>query len=177
MAKLQRQERVVEAVHVTAAILLIAWVWIRGTAAWLIGSPLGVLVLSLAWYGYLRHYGLSKPFLPSELLAWLSAQRYEVKLGIAGGLLTALGFAIAFWTAASTWRRQKELELRLNAQHEIHARFERALRLLNSLESYLHVLIQAISTIPPEATEAEVGQRLVYFNSQAPLFASNRQGI
>ena len=131
------KERITKIAQVVTASIVIPLAWIEGTLRWLIGSASGVLVLSLSAYFYLRRTSLSRPLMPSQLLAWFAAQRYEIKLGILGALLTVVGFAIAFWTASTTWRRQKELELRIEGHKAILTRFQRALRLLNSLDSYL----------------------------------------
>ena len=171
------KERITKIAQVVTASIVIPLAWIEGTLRWLIGSASGVLVLSLSAYFYLRRTSLSRPLMPSQLLAWFAAQRYEIKLGILGALLTVVGFAIAFWTASTTWRRQKELELRIEGHKAILTRFQRALRLLNSLDSYLHVLINALRTLTPQMPEAEKALHIAFSNSQAMEFSKSRQQL
>jgi len=171
------KERVTKIAQLVTACILIPWVWLAGTLRWLVGSAWGVLVLALSAYFYLRRTSLSRPLLPSELLAWFAAQRYEIKLGILGALLTVIGFAIAFWTASATWTRQKELELRIEAHKAILTRFQRALRLLNGLESYLHILVNALRALTPQLPEAEIARHIAFSNSQAMEFSKSRQHL
>ena len=101
-------------------------------------------------YSYLWRTAESKPFSPAELLQWFASQGYEIKLGIVGALLTIVSFAIALW------KRQKELELRIDASKVIQERFQRALRLLINAESYLHALIQSIKSAAPTMNGMQV---------------------
>jgi hypothetical protein len=171
------KERVIKVAQFATACILVPWAWIGGTFRWLIGSASGVLVLALSAYFYLRRTSLSRPLAPSELLAWFAAERYEVKVAILGALLTMIGFAIAFWTASATWTRQKELELRIEAHKAVLRRFQRAIRLLNGLDAYLHVLITALRTLTPRMPEAEIGRHVAFSNSQAMEFSKSRQEL
>ena len=157
--------------------ILIPLMWIAGAFRWLIGSAWGGLLLALLAYWYLLRHGAAQPFTPSQLLDWFAQQPYEVKLGVAGGLLTMLGFAIAFWTASATWSQQKELELRLEASKAIHARFSRAIRLLNQISAYLFVLIGAIRAITADMPEEVKAAHLAFSNSRATEFSNLRQQL
>lgn len=172
-----RHRRIVHVAEVATAAIVIPIAWLELFARWLVGSALGGFALAAGFYWYLSRYGANRPFTPSQLLGWFAAQPYEVKLGIGGGLLTLAGFAIAFWTAAATWRHQKELELRLEASRAIHARFSRAIRLLNEISAYLFVLIDALQAVTPEMPEAQKAARLAYSNSRAMQFSQLKQQL
>lgn len=156
---------------------LVAFVWISGTVRWFMGSLTGLLIFLAALWWYLRWNGQVKPFGPGELVLWFESQRDDVKLALAAMLLTLMGFMVAFWTASMTWRRQKELELRIEASKAIHARFERALRPLNSLEAYLDVLIKGISAAEAIAPSPSARSHLAFANSRAEAFATDRQAL
>jgi hypothetical protein len=156
---------------------LVAFVWFAGTVRWLIGSLTGLLFVLIALWWYLRWNGPDKPLGSRELVLWFEDQRDDVKLALAAMLLTLMGFMIAFWTASMTWRRQKELELRIEASKAVHARFERALRSINSIEAYLHVLNNAITAAKSMLPAPGARSHLVFINSRAEAFANDRQGL
>lgn len=172
-----RHQRIVRVAEVATAAIVIPIAWLELLTRWLVGSALGGLVLAGGWYWYLWRFGASKPFTPAQLLAWFAAQPYEVKLGIGGGLLTLAGFAIAFWTAAATWRSQKELELRIEASKAIHTRFSRAIRLLNEISAYLFILTDALRAVTPEMPEGLKAARLAYSNARAVQFSQLKQQL
>jgi hypothetical protein len=160
-----------------AAGLLLACLWIASTIRWLIGSALGALVLALAAYLYLRKRSLSRPLVPHELLDWFIGQGHDVKLGLVGALLTLIGFAIAFWTASATWKRQKELELRLDAARAVHVRFQRAIRHLNHAAAYLHLLTDALRAIAVQGVTPQTAQSLAFVDSKGTEFSNHRQQL
>ncbi len=172
-----RHQTIVRAAEVVTAAIVIPIAWLGFLARWLVGSALGGFTLAAGWYWYLWRFGVSKPFTPAQLLGWFAAQPYEVKLGIGGGLLTLAGFAVAFWTAAATWRSQKELELRIEASKAIHTRFSRAIRLLNEISAYLFTLTDALRSLTPEMPEGLKAARLAYSNARAAQFSELKQQL
>lgn len=107
----------------------------------LLGTVLGVFLLSLGAAWYLAHFTDVAVLGPSELLAELSKQPGEVLLGVVGIIVAYFGL--------SAWKQQKCTELSLQAAGDIQAFFKRAFDLALQLEDFcddcskLHKQIQA----------------------------------
>lgn len=143
-ASQQRAQRVAAASN---AVTQITIAWIAATWRWLTGNLQGCFLLLVATYLSLRwRHGEIRPFSASQLLEWFSTQSTQTKLTLSTLTLTMLGFMFAFWTTSLTWRRHRELELRIEAAKEIHVRLQPALTKLAAINLYLSVLRTATVT-------------------------------
>ena len=131
--------------HTANAIGQIVTVWVRACFIWLTGTMLGCLVLVSSLYIYVDRRAAFDPLTPSGLLNWYSVQDHQTKIGLAGMILTMLGFMFAFWTTSATWRKHRELELRIEAAKEINLCFQRIFLEQRSLNAYLVELAAAVA--------------------------------
>jgi hypothetical protein len=149
--------------------------WIAASFRWLIGSLLGCLVVLVAIYTYLRVRGPVTPFDMDGLLSWFTDQSSSTKLGVGALMMTMIGFMFAFWTTSATWRRHKEFELRIEAAKEVHARFQRALGRLLSINAYFHLLLLATENARKlNSNDPAAAWHLTFPNSGADQFQRDR---
>lgn len=92
---------------------------------------------------------------------WFSELPNELQAGAVAGILTVLGFAIAFWSAHSNWLAQTRINLRLEAADEIYSFFRqasldmltvsRSLEIITDIQKKIH---GAKVVLPSESTAA-----------------------
>ena len=121
--------------------LLLSFSAIIAFVGWLTSSSIGVLIVSIVLYVGVRQWTTIKPFDAQDLGAWFADQPQTTQLGIVASLITLCGFVVAYRTALANWKKQKQLELRLEAAKDIQKTFSSALRSIHAANSYLHVLI------------------------------------
>lgn len=110
----------------------------------LLGTLLGLLLLSALLY-------LSSPFLFSikpwthyQLLIWFEELGIEAKVGVASSIVTILGFFIAMYTAMRSWREQLAAATRFAAGERI----DQVVGEASSIILWLQLHIQAHVGIP-----------------------------
>jgi hypothetical protein len=81
------------------------------------------IALAAAWWCTVRG---TPPYGLGEITIWFSELPNELQAGAVAGVLTVLGFAIAFWSAHSNWLAQTRINLRLKAADEIYDFFRQA---------------------------------------------------
>jgi hypothetical protein len=119
--------------NLTTANLLIrlgTWVFILVGMPWVLVTralknlwTYFFLALLAAWWYTVKG---PKPYGFAKLAMWFSELPNELQAGAIAGILTVLGFAIAFWSAHSNWLAQTRINLRLEAADEIYNFFRQA---------------------------------------------------
>lgn len=110
---------------------------------WVISSPVGLLFTSLIFYFLTPVIFGYKPYSFYSLADWIISQNENVKIAIAGSLLTTIGFVTAFSISNSAWRLQRRVEVRLEVGKELHSFFREAWDSSLLLQLYAEEIIDA----------------------------------
>lgn len=111
----------------------------------LVGTILGVFILSALFYWAMWITGEPKPFTLSQLVLWVDGLPSESKTAIVTSVLTVLGFLIAFHNATVNWKAEALAHLKAAVAGEIELFFNEAARLTTDAEIYARSLVEAVN--------------------------------
>jgi hypothetical protein len=155
------------------------WLIVRaGTILlWLSATLWGTAFLLAAVWWFFRLWGKFQPFTLPQLLAWFGSLEPGSRVAIGGWFLTMMGFMIAFWTASFTWRKHKELELRIEAAKAAHASFQAAFIKLKLINQYLRALVDIGVSARKHPDDGQMIQQLRQLNDYASTFIELRRDL
>lgn len=149
----------------------VVWLW-----RFLVGSLLGVLVLSISAYVAAPSLGLTV-FSLGELIVWFSEQSEGAQVAVGGAILAALGLVGAYWTAVSAWKAQKEIELRVEAASRLQELFHVAHRYTLDARGYVSALRESVRLAAAAGTPADKAIHLRYVHADANEFEKQKQAL
>ena len=129
-----------------------AWLFYYGLPVdliirFLLGSMLGILLLSILLYWLMWVTGEPKPLTFAQLALWVDALPTESKTAVVTSVLTILGFLIAFHTATVNWKAEALAHLKERVAGEIELFFTEASGLITDTEIYADSLVKTIDLI------------------------------
>ncbi|HTH11362.1 MAG TPA: hypothetical protein VMA55_17470 [Acidovorax sp.] len=136
------------------------------------------LLFSLALFSWFWIKG-PKPYSAGEIVIWFSTLSPDLQAGTIAGLLTVLGFAVAFWSSHSNWLAQTRITLKMQAAEEIYAFFQQASYDMLTLRRSMELItdMQEMVMVAKEATHAEIGVTCALLNRYRDEYASSLERL
>ena len=143
----------------------------------LFGSAFGLLLLALAAYWLSPRVGGPTPLSASELFAWAAGLSSEYKVAVLSGLVTVVGFIVAFHTATVTWHSETNARLRADVAGEIEGFFAPLASNVTSAMIYAKTLVRTVNQIQGGCSALEADGLLAHVQRETQRFFTARAAI
>lgn len=149
---------------------MLLWISVR----LLVASMLGLLFLSIAMWVVAPTMLDIEPWSPAQLIVFLSELPDNYKIAVTASLLTIGGFLVSFHVAAVNWRRQMQMQLRLEAANDIEGFFAEAMMNVSSLQISLGQAVDIYDEIIANPQSPHIRIRLEHWLEQCHELIAKR---
>lgn len=143
----------------------------------LLGTVLGVFILSSVLYWVMWTAGEPKPLTLAQLLLWIDGLPTESKTAVVTSVLTVLGFLVAFHTTTVNWKEEALAQLKAHAAGEIEIFFNEAARLTIDAKIYVRSLVDAVNFIQDQGATPDALFKVQRALEKAPGFLVTRDRL
>lgn len=142
-----------------------------------VGNLYGIFMLMIFLY-YSSPFIINvQPLNGYELILWIDVQSSSTKGLLLSSMLTIVGFTIAFAAATSSWRRQLQANLRVEAAQEVDLTYARITELISSIKIYAETLLRVNNDIKENKSELDIFSGIQFVLSQTQKFLNERQEL
>jgi hypothetical protein len=143
----------------------------------MLGSILGILILSVLLYFGASTFGETKPYTLPQLILWIDSLPTDSKTSVVTTVLTVIGFLIAFQTATANWKAEALANLKSHVAEEIEEFYSEASRLTSDAEIYVRSLIDAVNNIQHQGVNAQTAFAVQWAIDGLPKYLATRERL
>jgi hypothetical protein len=143
----------------------------------LFGTLIGVLLFSSILYLSLPHITGVEPWSLRQLTLWFDELSNDAKIGMAGSLVTVLGFFIALHTTMQSWKRQTAATMRMAAADAIDNVLSETTAILLRISLFTETTAKEIERVTGQGVPLEAAPLLSVLSDEVTEFRANRQRL